>query len=314
MAKLTVNERELVYKFFDISGGYVLLELYRKTGKNKTWTQKLIYEATNVDIYQDDGYTSLSQQKAIEKIIEEKSSLEVADLLKAFYDYVLFNKQEYLRTYSQWCYEDLFEELSKQINDLILKLKLSAPIQTLPSLDNAGLRSLEKDLKQKLEKQEYDLAIDRLHTFSLFFLEQLCKNNKLTPKLDPKGHIMFDDMVSQLQTKFEGNNLLNNFDKETIKNSKIMLQKYNEVRNKESFAHPNKVIENAKAQYVVENIISLLNYLGEISKESVKVDLFCQCQNRSGYNAVKGSTNICWLECKDCGKIIENSEFEELPF
>ena len=40
MVKLTVNEQELLYKFFDISDGYVLMLLYRMTDKNKTWTKK----------------------------------------------------------------------------------------------------------------------------------------------------------------------------------------------------------------------------------------------------------------------------------
>lgn len=315
MVRLSVNERELLYKFFDISGGYVLLELYHKTGKNKTWTQKIIFEATNINIYEDSEYSSLSQQKSIEKIIETQSAIEVSKMFKGFYDYVIFNQEEYKRAYSSWCYDDLFYELADKVEKLITKLE-STPTTTalLPKLDNEGLKILENDLKQKLQNQEFILAIDRLHTYSLFYLEKLCKDNKLTPNKDPKGYIMFDDMVTQLQNKFDINNILSEFDKETIKNSKIMLQKYNVVRNKESFVHPNKVIENAKAKYVVENIISLLNYLGELSKESKKIDTYCQCEYRSGYKAIRSSSKSCYLECKDCGKIIEDSEFEEFSF
>lgn len=315
MARLSVNERELLYKFFDISGGYVLLSLYRNTGKNKTWTQKIIFEATNIDIYEDSNYKTLSQQKAIEKIIDTQPAVVVSKLFKGFYDYVMFNEQEYKRAYSSWCYDNLFDDLSNKVEKLIIKLKETpTSTTTLPQLDTEGIKVLENDLKQKLENQEFNLAIDRLHTFALFYLEKLCKENNLTPNKDPKGHIMFDDMITQLQKKFDSNKLLNNFDKETIKNSKIMLQKYNEVRNNQSFAHPNNVIENAKAKYVVENIIALLNYLGELSKESKKIDTYCQCKNSSGYTS-HTANNCGWVVCNDCGKEIKGSFTEDIfPF
>ncbi len=313
MTKLSINERELLYKFFDISGGYVLLPLYRATCKNKTWTQKIIFEATNIDIYEDSEYRPLSQQKAIEKIIDTQSSVEISKMFRGFYDYVMFNKEEYRKVYN--CCVLSFDELADKVDKLITKLKsMPTTTATLPKLDADGLRSLENDLKQKLANQEFDLAIDRLHTYALYYFEKLCKENNLTPNKDPKNHIMFDDMVTQLQKKFENNDLLNNFDKETIKNSKIMLQKYNEIRNNQSYAHPNKIIENAKAKYVVENIISLMNYLGELSNECQKIDTYCQCKNRSGSIIIKGDANISWLECNDCHKIVENSEFDDFPF
>lgn len=314
MARFTVNEREIIYKLFDISGGYILCDLYRKTGKNKTWTQKLIFESTNIDIYTDDDYKFLSQQKAIEKIFDTREPLEVANLIQSFCDYIKLNEKEYLRAYSRWCYEDLFYDLLEKVEKIISKLKETVSTSQLPALNIAGLRNLENDLKQKLEKQEYDLAIDRLHTYSLFFLEALCKENNITPNRDPKGHIMFDDMISQLQRKFENNSLLNNFEKETIKNSKIMLQKYNEVRNNQSYAHPNKVIENARARYVVNNIIILLNFLDKISKESVKYEKYCHCENSSGYTS-HTCNNCGWAVCNDCGKEIEGTYTEDIyPF
>ena len=312
MVKLSVIDREIIYKFFDISGGYVLSDLYRVTQKNKTMTQKIIFDATGIDIFNDSDF-KLSQQKAIEKIIETQKPSAVADMLKGFYDFVMCNKQEYLRSYSSWCYEDKFYELSENVGEIIKKIRATSNIKELPSLDNIGLRILEKDLNRNIENQEYVLVIDRLHTYSLFFLEKLCKNNGLQPQKDPKGHIMFDDMLTQLQNKFETNNILNNFDKETIKSAKTLLQKYNEVRNKQSFAHPNKTLENAKAKYVVESIISLLGYLTELSKESKKSEIYCRCIDRTGFTAEK-NYHYMWCICNDCGKTIEGSEEKLIPF
>ena len=54
MADLTNIERTKVFDFFQISGGYVLLDLYRKNGKNKTDTRNIIKDSTGIDIYNDE--------------------------------------------------------------------------------------------------------------------------------------------------------------------------------------------------------------------------------------------------------------------
>ena len=67
------------------------------------------------------------------------------------------------------------------------------------------------------------------------------------------------------------------------------------------------------AKYVIENIISLLGYLSELSKELKHNETYCQCSNRSGYTS-ESNYNYMWCVCSDCGKIIEETTEEIMPF
>lgn len=164
-------------------------------------------------------------------------------------------------------FENKYKELLNKCRDIIKKHSNNNQSYKLPSLDKEGLDILEKDIYRTLADNDYILAVDRLHTYSLFFFEDLCKKNGLTPNKDPKGHVMFDDMIGQLQKKFEEQGILNEFDNESIKNSKIIFQKYNVIRNNGSFAHPNQIIENARAKFLINNIIILLNYFLTLSEQ-----------------------------------------------
>ena len=262
MAKLTVNEKDALYSILQIHGGYVLSDLYKQTKKNKTFTRDIILDVTGIDIYSDENYKNLSQQKSIEKIIDEKDDRMVGKLLQEFYNFFKNNDPKCIREII--C--DMCEKRRKcLVVENIIQRLLYGDTTHLPELKT--YQELEENLKDLLEKKQYSLAIDRLHTYSLKFFEERCSKNGLKPNLDRKGHIMFDDMIKQLTNFYKTKNLISEFAEQSLNNSKSIFQMFNKVRNNESYVHVNDIIKHSDAKFVIDSILSIVNYIGAIDKD-----------------------------------------------
>ena len=53
-----------------------------------------------------------------------------------------------------------------------------------------------------------------------------------------------------------------------------LFAKFNDVRNDNSFAHPNDVLEKAEAEYVVKTMLSTLQFITKIEEANNIVDEF----------------------------------------
>lgn len=271
MADLTNIERTKVFDFFQISGGYVLLDLYRKNGKNKTDTRNIIKDSTGIDIYNDEPYIHLSQQQCIEKIIENLTNKEVSNLFDSLFHFFKYYNEDC----SKGCHFCSRKNKCQDVQNIIYELKDKKDSVAAIELPTSHLTQSElyECLQKEIKKGNYTLALDRLHTYSLIYLEDLCKSHSLTPNKDRHGHLMLDDMLTKLSRYYKENSMIDNFAETVIKCNKEVVQKFNGVRNNESYTHPNQVMDNNNAQFVVEMICLILRYLESIETEASR-DIF----------------------------------------
>ena len=68
MVHLSFIEKQTIYRLFGISEGFIFKYWSDRGYHNKNSTKDLILESCGINIYEDSGYKSLSQQKCIEKI------------------------------------------------------------------------------------------------------------------------------------------------------------------------------------------------------------------------------------------------------
>lgn len=271
MSDLSNIEKTKLFDFFQISGGYILSDLYYKNGKNKSDTRNIIKDAVGIDIYQDEPYKGRSQQQCVEYIIENFSNAEVSVLFDTIFEFFKF--------YNESCKKDCFfciqknkcAEIKRIIKDLKSKKDSTAKIELPISEVNVG--ELYANLRKELKEGHYTLALDRLHTYSLFYLENLCKKHSITPSKDRHGHLMLDDMLTKLADYYKKNSVLNEFAETVIKCNKEVFQKFNSVRNYQSYTHPNDVMDNSNARFVVEIVCLVLVYIDSIERNFEKRDL-----------------------------------------
>ena len=272
MARISNLNKTKIFDFFQIKDGYIMYELYQKNRKTKSDTRNIIKDAIGIDIFEDDEYKGLSQQKCIEKIINEFSPASVGNLFDSIFEFFKYYNENCKRDCFFCYYRNNCEDVQKIINDLKNSKDEIEKLVSLPKLDS-DIDDLYSDLDNDLKNKQFSLALDRLHTYSLDYLGHLCANHKIVPKKDKKGHIMFDDMLTQLSDYYEKYNIIDEFGKSVIRVNKEVFQKYNSVRNNQSFAHPNKVMENNDARFVVEVVLVILRYIDNIEKNSASIFL-----------------------------------------
>jgi len=123
---------------------------------------------------------------------------------------------------------------------------------------------LKKDIENVLNEDKPQLALDRVHTYMTKYFRVICE----------KHGIDFTDKenINNMYAKYiHFHNQLNSF--ESIMTPKILklptqvLEKFNNVRNNESFAHSNEVIGYRESKLIIDFVFLVLSYIIDLEKE-----------------------------------------------
>ncbi len=268
MADLTSIEKLRLEKFFGMGSGYVL------DFSNRTFNE-FILENTRINIYEEKySYASGSKANRLRAFWEKESNYLVGKLTLAMLEYWKTQNQLYSR------------EVSTQDNDTYVecvkiaqRLNLDTPVENINVLqadtkdDNFNL--LAKILREALEKNQPETALDRLHTYVFKYARQLCEKHDIQINKDEPLHSVFGKYIKHLTS----NNLLDTIMSERILKSSIsILEAFNDVRNNKSFAHDNNILNYRESLFIFNNIINSIKFIEDteskfderIKTESIK--------------------------------------------
>lgn len=254
MSTLTYVEKERMANFFGIKNGYVFSFL--KNGYNKTNTRDMIFEATGIDIYSNADY-NMSQERCIRKIWDECDDYSVGKLLKVMLDYY--------DAVADWCWGEKEGYDYNQFRELEKRL-MQNPV-TLPGATTDTLELVKKDIERNCTNNTPELAIDRLHTFSTEFFRSLCKKHKISTEDDRGNEYPLQSLVGRLKNWYAENHYFDSeFSVVAIQNTINIFDKYNAIRNDQSAAHPNEVLNKAEAMYAVRIVAETLTFIDKIER------------------------------------------------
>jgi len=263
VSNLSAGDKRFLYDFFKISGGYILQDMYEKARKNKTFTRNLILDAAGIDIYANDNEMyGLSQAKCVDKLIADFPNLTVAKFFKELRSFFIEN------TCNSWNYCDNCEneKQCKRLSEILKKLE-SQPDIVVPVLRGQNVSEVYEDLVRNIEMGKYTLAVDRLHTYSIYFFERLCINNNITVSRDSKGQITvtLEKLITDLKASYIAHGYINtDFVKLATRRIQELMQEYGRVRNDKSAAHPNDLLEKIEAEFVVKTVCNMLEFFKKI--------------------------------------------------
>lgn len=255
MSSLTFVEKEQIANFFGFKSGYIFTFVQNK-GYNKTNTRNIILEATGIDIYSNPEYT-MSQEKCIRKIWDEYDDYIVGQLLKVMLDYY--------STVADWNWEWKEQQDYKALREL--QERLCSKSIELPSVDTKDLKMLLQDIERNFSSNTPELVIDRLHTFAVQFIRDICISHNISI-VDAKGnYFSLESLVGSLKNFYRDNNYFSSeFCVIAIQTSINVFAKFNELRNNHSFSHPNPILEKLEAEYAVKTISNTLVFLEKVEK------------------------------------------------
>jgi hypothetical protein len=254
MSDLTAIEKRKLEKALGMDSGYVL------NFSNRTFAE-FILDSTGIEIYNSKyDYGSSSKANRLRAFWNVESNYVVGKLLGD-----IFQAWDALAGYSSTPHPP------GDCLKIVCRLKESAPVPDIETVlaisGEQGFESLSKSVRESIERNEPESGLDRLHTFLVKYFRLLCRKHGITTERDKPLHSLAGEYVKALRS--EG--LIESEMTERILKSTIsILEAFNKVRNEQSYAHDNKVLNYTESILIFGHISSSIRFI-----EAVEGNLAC---------------------------------------
>lgn len=214
--------------------------------------KEFVESYTGLDIYDDkyeaeDGGSKIKRLKMFLKIEEDSY---VIMLLQGIEEYG--KKRKYL------CKSNI-DEIEKYIKRL-KKLEKSITFDKEIFKSQKRIDLLINDINEKVAKKQFELAIDRLHTFFKGYIEMLCEQAKIDIK-DKSLDALYGELLKYIH---ENEIFEEGITKDILSSSKKIMKSFDYSRNNKSFAHTNDIMKQNEAEFLCMYIIDLYKFLYKI--------------------------------------------------
>ena len=254
MADLSIFEQMRFEKLFGMERGYVLDFSNRKF-------QGFIATSTGINVYEEKyNYVSGSKANRLRAFWKEEPNHIVGKLLLDLLEYW---KTQKLTSYSETepAEQTLFDECYVIANRLRQDVEIEHIDVIQPYSEDKDFALLAKSIRESIEKREPEAALDRLHTFVVKYVRQLCDKHGITYDNSKPLHSLFGGYVKLLKR----NGIIESEMTERILKSSIsILDAFNDVRNNRSFAHDNPILNYSESVLIFNNISSIIRFTESI--------------------------------------------------
>lgn len=257
MSDLSHIEKIKLERYLRMESGYVL------DFNNRTFGD-FVYATTKINIFADEySYIGDSKAKRLRAFLEKERNYLVGRLIIAFIEY--WEAQKLLFTIQEIPNEDEIRQECFRTAERLKSDTVSAHVDAiLPNTDERDFWVLAEQIKDLINNDQPEVALDRVHTFMVRYIRELC--DKYNVQADPGKplHSIFGEYVKYL--KREG--LIESSMSELILRSSIsVLDAFNDVRNNQSFAHDNHILNYDESLLIFNNIASLVKFIESLERK-----------------------------------------------
>jgi hypothetical protein len=256
MSDLKSTERLLLEKFLGMESGYVL------NFSNKTF-QAFVLETSGIDIYDAKyDYSSGSKANRLRAFWKTEPNYVVGKLISDLLSYQIKSKIAFMLETTE-AEQRLYDECCRIAERLKQESMVEHVEAIKPNIDEKNFSVLAKSIRECIKNNEPETALDRLHTFLVKYLRQLCEKYNIPYAKDEPLHSLFGKYVKHLTN----NKLLESKMTERIlKYSIHVLEAFNEVRNTQSFAHDNPILNYDESILIFANVSSTIKFIESVEK------------------------------------------------
>ncbi len=256
MSDLNRREKLKLEKFFEMRGGYVL------DFSNRTLSD-FVFETINIDMYSE-NYAEFGDSKAnrTRAIWHKESNYQVGKLISEMLDYWRDKKVMSYKEITQ-PEQNLFDECKKIAQRLLADTVVEEidVIREVP--DDKDFSLLAKSIRESINKNEPEAALDRLHTYVMKFIRQLCENHNIEINKDESLNAIFGKYVKFVvaQDKIESK-----MTERILKYSIHVIEAFNDIRNNKSFAHDNPILNYSESVLIFNNVTNSIKFIESVEK------------------------------------------------
>jgi len=250
MVKIRSGEMQLIENVLDMGSGNVLDFSDATFGR-------FFDNDLGIDI-DDDRYRDIgtSKGKRFRSFLKQENEATVARALRALWDY-----RSNMR--SRWGQED-DPAMSGRFFDLVHRLEGDSGIPNTDAIDrfstNETLEELVAAIGRDAQANKPQAALDRLHTYCMKKFAHLLQARGISCNRDDPLHSRAGKYVKALEAEGQ----VRPISLRIMKNVISVFDLYNGVRNNETFAHDNELVELHEARFIFDSIGSMLRFMRNV--------------------------------------------------
>ena len=262
MSDLSSIEKLKLERLFQMGSGYVL------DFSNRTF-REFILENAGIDIYDEKyDYASGSKANRLRAFWRKESNYVVGKLVSDLLEY--WRAQEAIR-YPEIseAEQELFDECLK-ISERLKQDGFAEHVDAIQACsDERDFSLLAKTIRESIQRNEPEAALDRLHTFVVKYVRRQCDKHGIAYDRKKPLHSLFGEYVKHLKR----NNVIESQMTERILKSSIsILESFNRVRNERSFAHDNPILNHNESLLIFNNVASAIRFIESVENEQDEED------------------------------------------
>lgn len=267
MSEITLREKAKIEKFFGMGSGYVA------DFSDRTF-HEFVGVVTGLDI--DDKkyhYASNSKANRLRQFIKVENDYIVGKLLQEMAHYYIdILKEQQSKGWSSINNDEFKknEELYQECLKIAQRLQgnIVDDISALqPNSDDTDFKKLSESIRESIEKNLPEVALDRLHTFVMKYIRVLCKKHGVEYTDDEALHSVFGKYIKFL---IGNGHLETEMSKRILKTSISNLDSFNDIRNNKSFAHDNPILNYEESVLVFNSISSMIKFIEAVENRISK--------------------------------------------
>lgn len=255
MSTLTAVEKSKLEKLFRMGNGYVL-------GFSDKTLQGFVMDSVRLDILEE-KYKAGSGSKAnrlrafwsqepdhiVGKLIKD-----LLDSIPAYWEHITGGTDEVIPENEQQAYQE-----SQRICERLLGGTDVEHLETLQAIaqdDNFTL--LAQQIRASIEKGEPEAGLDRLHTFLVKYCRHLCDKHGIATDRDEPLNAVFGKYVKALTA---AGKIKSEMSANILRYSITILSSFNYVRNNQSLAHDNEMLNREESLLIFRNVSALVKFI-----------------------------------------------------
>ncbi len=248
MSDITNIEKRSFEKLLGMGSGYV------SNFSNRTF-KEFIFDSTGKRIY-NVAYENGSGSKAqrLRAFWKTESNSIVAKLLNDLLVYVV-----------ELGVDANLKQCLENCRRIILRLSQNMPVAEIgaitPNSAEKDFSLLAKSVREAIEKNEPETGLDRLHTFVTKYLRVLCQRHGISTEKDKPLHSLLGEYIKHLK---QDGDVESEMTERILKTSISNLEAFNKVRNEQSLAHDNKILNYDESLLVFNHVASTIRFLESV--------------------------------------------------
>ena len=257
MSDLTAIEKRKLERSLGMGSGYVL------NFSNRTFAE-FFRDSLRINIYDDKyDYGSGSKANRMRGFWEREGNYVVGRVLD-----LLFTEWDEFKA------PNSPDEPPSECLKIVCRLKASAPVPDTkaltPNIGDQSFEALARSVQEAIGRNEPQAGLDRLHTFVVKYFRVLCEKRGIDISKDKPLHSLVGEYVKTL--KNEG--LIESEMAERILKSSIsIMEAFNRVRNQQSFAHDNKVLNYDESLLIFAHVTSSIRFIQTIEVPTTRTSV-----------------------------------------